>query len=84
MESIQSWVSKNKLASIGGLWATGVGASLAYSTARTPLKTSLKLIHARMHAQALTLGVLSAAAVFHYYEQQRAGEEAHGATASAN
>ena len=38
----------------------------------------------RMHAQALTLGVLSAAAVFHYYDQQRAGEEAHGAAASAN
>jgi hypothetical protein len=31
-----------------------------------------------MHAQALTLGVLSAAAVFHYYEQ-RADEEAHSA-----
>ncbi|KAK9913822.1 hypothetical protein M0R45_037629 [Rubus argutus] len=78
MEAIQSWVLKNKLTSIGGLWASGVGASLAYSTARTHLKPSLRLIHARMHAQALTLGVLSAAAVFHYYEQ-RADEEAHSA-----
>lgn len=31
----------------GGLWASGVGASLAYSTARTHLKPSLRLIHAR-------------------------------------
>ncbi|KAF3962515.1 hypothetical protein ACB098_06G134100 [Castanea mollissima] len=70
MEAIQTWVSKNKLTSIGALWASGIGASLAYnSRTRSPLKPSLKLIHARMHAQALTLAVLSGAAVYHYYEK---------------
>ncbi|MBA0659867.1 hypothetical protein Goklo_011960, partial [Gossypium klotzschianum] len=60
--------------------ASTIGASLAYNTyirARTPLKPSLRLIHAspilmgkcydRMHAQALTLTVLSGAAAYHYY-----------------
>ncbi|KAF8036832.1 hypothetical protein BT93_C2525 [Corymbia citriodora subsp. variegata] len=70
MEAIQSWVSEHKLASIGGLWASAIGASLAYSRAKSPLKPSLRLIHARMHAQALTLAVLSGAAVYHYYEQR--------------
>ena len=69
MEALQSWVSEHKLSSIGTVWATAVGASLAYSRARTPLKPSLRLIHARMHAQALTLAVLSGAAVYHYYDK---------------
>ncbi|XP_060180614.1 respiratory supercomplex factor 2 homolog C1565.01-like [Lycium barbarum] len=69
MEGLQSWFSEHKLSSIGTLWATAVGASLAYSRARTPLKPSLRLIHARMHAQALTLAVLSGAAVYHYYDK---------------
>ncbi|KAI7992425.1 hypothetical protein LOK49_LG12G03069 [Camellia lanceoleosa] len=80
MEALQSWVSEHKLTSIGTLWASGIGASLAYSRAKTPLKPSLRLIHARvmycwrkMHAQALTLAVLSGAAVYHYYEK-RLGE----------
>ncbi|GLT74554.1 hypothetical protein SLA2020_463420 [Shorea laevis] len=70
MEAIQSWVSEHKLTSIGAIWASAIGASLACNTrARTPLKPSLRLIHARMHAQALTLAVLSGAAAYHYYEK---------------
>ncbi|GMH05058.1 hypothetical protein Nepgr_006898 [Nepenthes gracilis] len=73
MEALQSWISKHKLTSIGTLWASAIGASLAYnsrSAKRSPLKPSLRLIHARMHAQALTLAVLSGAAVYHYYAQR--------------
>ncbi|XP_057723239.1 uncharacterized protein LOC130939154 [Arachis stenosperma] len=71
MESVQSWVSEHKLTTVGGLWASGIGASLiAYSRARSPMKPSLRLIHARMHAQALTLAVLSGAAAYHYYEKR--------------
>lgn len=52
----------------GGVWATAVGASVAYSRRRAPQRaTSLRLIHARMHAQALTLAVLGGAAAMHYY-----------------
>ncbi|MBA0596159.1 hypothetical protein Gorai_012990 [Gossypium raimondii] len=73
MEDIQTWVSNHKLTTINGaIWASTIGASLAYNTyirARTPLKPSLRLIHARMHAQALTLAVLSGAAAYHYYEK---------------
>ncbi|XP_020101936.1 uncharacterized protein LOC109719581 [Ananas comosus] len=67
MSSIQSWVAEHKLTSIGALWASAVGASLAYTRKRLPLKPSLRLIHARMHAQALTLAVLSGTALLHYY-----------------
>nr|AFK49396.1 unknown [Lotus japonicus] len=71
MESVQSWVSEHKLTSIGALWASGIGATLlAYSRTKSPMKPSLRLIHARMHAQALTLAVLSGAAVYHYYENR--------------
>ncbi|KAK4766271.1 hypothetical protein SAY87_007913 [Trapa incisa] len=44
-------------------------------TCQSPLKPSLRLIHARMHAQALTLAVLSSAAAYHYYEQRTARGE---------
>lgn len=33
------------------------------------MKPSLRLIHARMHAQAITLAALSGAAAYHYYEK---------------
>ncbi|GJN28484.1 hypothetical protein PR202_gb16613 [Eleusine coracana subsp. coracana] len=66
--SVQSWVEEHKLATIGGVWATAIGASVAYSRRRTPQRaTSLRLIHARMHAQALTLAVLGGAALAHHY-----------------
>ncbi|KAH6802238.1 hypothetical protein C2S51_033684 [Perilla frutescens var. frutescens] len=71
MEAVQSWISQHKLTSIGTMWGAAIGASLTYnSLARTPLKPSLRLIHARMHAQALTLAVLSGAAAYHYYEKR--------------
>nr|DAD26399.1 TPA_asm: hypothetical protein HUJ06_027867 [Nelumbo nucifera] len=76
MGPLQSWISEHKLASIGAVWASAIGASLvAYTRAKSPLKPSLRLIHARMHAQALTLAVLSGAAVMHYYDKNRAAEE---------
>ncbi|CAN6380342.1 unnamed protein product [Urochloa humidicola] len=66
--SVQSWVEEHKLATIGGVWAAAVGASVAYSRRRSPQRaTSLRLIHARMHAQALTLAALAGAAAFHHY-----------------
>ena len=54
----------------GAVWASGIGATLlGYARTGSPMKTSLRLIHARMHAQALTLGVLSAAAAYRYYQK---------------
>ncbi|KAF3433306.1 hypothetical protein FNV43_RR24408 [Rhamnella rubrinervis] len=81
MEAIQSWVSEHKLSSIGALWASGIGASLAYSRSRSsPLKPSLKLIHARMHAQALTLAVLSGAAIYRYYDKASSADHSAAST----
>ncbi|TYI62023.1 hypothetical protein E1A91_D10G215500v1 [Gossypium mustelinum] len=74
VESIRSWVSTHKLTSIA------IGASMAYTGSRTALKPSLRLIHARMHAQAFTLTVLSGAAAYHYYDKScRKQEEAASA-----
>ncbi|KAL8192863.1 hypothetical protein R6Q57_027311 [Mikania cordata] len=76
MEAIQSWVSEHKLTSIGAIWATTVGTSMVYTgSKRAPLKPSLRLIHARMHAQALTLAVLSGAALYHRYEKTQADRD---------
>jgi len=59
----------------GALWAAAIGGSLAYNSrarsSSSQMKPSLKLIHARMHAQALTLAVLSGAAVYHYYDNKK-------------
>ncbi|OMO75829.1 hypothetical protein CCACVL1_16021 [Corchorus capsularis] len=75
MEAIQSWVSEHKLTSIGAIWASAIGASMAYNSRARTLKPSLRLIHARMHAQALTLAVLSGAAAYHYYEKSCSKQE---------
>ncbi|KAB2063114.1 hypothetical protein ES319_A10G195700v1 [Gossypium barbadense] len=32
MEAFQSWVSEHKLTSIGAVWASAIGASLAYNS----------------------------------------------------
>ncbi|MFQ6646476.1 hypothetical protein Gotur_019145 [Gossypium turneri] len=78
VESIRSWVSTHKLTSI--VWASAIGASMAYAGSRTALKPSLRLIHARMHAQAFTLTVLSGAVAYHYSDKScRKQEEAASA-----
>ncbi|KAJ4760627.1 Hypoxia-responsive family protein [Rhynchospora pubera] len=56
MAPLQAWVTEHKLTSIGALWATAVGASFAYNGARTPLKPSLRLIHARMQCTSIDIG----------------------------
>ncbi|CAN6344187.1 unnamed protein product, partial [Urochloa humidicola] len=75
--SVQSWVEEHKLATIGGVWAAAVGTSVAYSRRRAPQRaTSLRLIHARLHAQALTLAVLGGAAAFmHYRSNNKSAEQ---------
>ncbi|KAE8711876.1 hypothetical protein F3Y22_tig00110270pilonHSYRG00016 [Hibiscus syriacus] len=56
-------------------WGGG-GASLAYNSwGRSSLKPSPRLIHARMHSQALTLAVLSGAAAYHYYEKNASTQD---------
>ncbi|XP_022870556.1 uncharacterized protein LOC111389801 isoform X2 [Olea europaea var. sylvestris] len=68
-ESIREWVVQHKLRTVGSLWASGVIGSLAYNWSQ-PGKTSVKIIHARLHAQALTLAALAGAAVAEYYDQK--------------
>ncbi|GLJ26679.1 hypothetical protein SUGI_1005230 [Cryptomeria japonica] len=67
--SVRKWVSDNKLTTVGTLWGSTLAASFAYNCARPSMKTSLRLIHARIHAQGITLAALSAAALLHLYEQ---------------
>ncbi|KAE8717841.1 hypothetical protein F3Y22_tig00110020pilonHSYRG00139 [Hibiscus syriacus] len=89
MEAFQSWVSEHKLTAIAAVWASAIGASLAYnSRGGSSLKPSLRLIMqgshhslsenhgqiALMHSQALTLAVLSAAA-YHYYEKNASSQD---------
>ncbi|OAE34032.1 hypothetical protein AXG93_4142s1170 [Marchantia polymorpha subsp. ruderalis] len=59
----------------GSLWATSVAGSLAYNFSNPNMKTSVKVIHARLHAQALTLAALAGAAVVEYYDH-KSGEKA--------
>ncbi|KAJ1383449.1 Hypoxia induced protein, domain [Sesbania bispinosa] len=61
LESIRKWVVEHKLRTVG---------SIAYNWSRPNMKTSVKIIHARLHAQALTLAALAGAAVVEYYDHK--------------
>ncbi|KAL4034562.1 hypothetical protein IC575_003214 [Cucumis melo] len=70
LESIRDWVSEHKLRTVGSLWLSGIAGSIAYNWSQPNMKTSVKIIHARLHAQALTLAALAGAAVVEYYEHK--------------
>ncbi|CAI9097069.1 OLC1v1033371C1 [Oldenlandia corymbosa var. corymbosa] len=69
-ESIREWVSDHKLRTVGCLWLSGITGSIAYNWSQPAMKTSVKIIHARLHAQALTLAALAGAAVVEYYDHK--------------
>ncbi|KMZ70007.1 Hypoxia-responsive family protein-like [Zostera marina] len=70
METFRKWIIDNKLKAVGCLWLSGVTGSVAYNWSQPAMKTSVKLIHARLHAQALTLAALAGAAGVEYYDRQ--------------
>ncbi|KAH0462645.1 hypothetical protein IEQ34_010220 [Dendrobium chrysotoxum] len=47
MESLRKWVVENKLRTVGCIWLSGIGSSIAYNWSRPNMKTSVKIIHAR-------------------------------------
>ncbi len=65
---VLSWALEHKLKTIGYVWLGGITGSLAYNWTR-PISTSLKLIHSRVYAQAITLGALGALASIEVYAQ---------------
>ncbi|XP_009772823.1 uncharacterized protein [Nicotiana sylvestris] len=68
-ESVRKWVIEHKLRTVGCLWLSGITGSIAYNWSKPNMKTSVRLIHARLHAQALTLAALAGAAAVEYYDQ---------------
>ncbi|EYU45551.1 hypothetical protein ABFS83_14G008600 [Erythranthe nasuta] len=70
LESIREWIVEHKLRTVGSLWASGIVGSMAYNWSQPNMKTSVKIIHARLHAQALTLAALAGAAVVEYYDHK--------------
>ncbi|XP_020583479.1 uncharacterized protein LOC110026734 [Phalaenopsis equestris] len=68
--SFRKWVVDHKLRAVGCLWLTGIGSSIAYNWSRPNMKTSVKIIHARLHAQAFTLAALAGAAAVEYYDHR--------------
>ncbi|XVE63072.1 hypothetical protein DITRI_Ditri06bG0170300 [Diplodiscus trichospermus] len=69
-ESVREWVVDHKLRTVGCLWLSGIAGSIAYNWSQPNMKTSVKIIHARLHAQALTLAALAGAAVVEYYDHR--------------
>ncbi|KAI4378933.1 hypothetical protein MLD38_016350 [Melastoma candidum] len=70
LESAREWIVEHKLRAVGSLWLSGIAGSIAYNWSRPDMKTSVKIIHARLHAQALTLAALAGAAMVEYYDHQ--------------
>ncbi|KAG6531826.1 uncharacterized protein LOC122054264 [Zingiber officinale] len=73
-ESLRKWVVEHKLRAVGCLWLSGIAGSIAYNWSRPNMKTSVKLIHARLHAQALSLAAVTVAAVVENYDHQSKSE----------
>ncbi|XP_068635559.1 uncharacterized protein [Aristolochia californica] len=69
-ESMRKWVVEHKLRAVGCLWLSGLAGSFAYNWSQPNMKTSVKIIHARLHSQALTLAALAGAAVVEYYDHK--------------
>ncbi|KAH7856543.1 hypothetical protein Vadar_002640 [Vaccinium darrowii] len=74
-QSVREWVVDNKLRTVGCLWLSGIAGSIAYNWSQPNMKTSVKLIHARLHAQALTLAALAGAAVVECYDHRTGAKE---------
>ncbi|XP_044498058.1 uncharacterized protein LOC123220108 isoform X1 [Mangifera indica] len=74
-ESLREWVVDHKLRTVGCLWLSGITGSIAYNWSQPNMKPSVKIIHARLHAQALTLAALAGAAVVEYYDR-KSGQKA--------
>ncbi|AQK72221.1 uncharacterized protein LOC100281627 [Zea mays] len=70
IESMRKWVVEHKLRAVGCLWLGGISSSIAYNWSRPNMKPSVKIIHARLHAQALTLAALVGSACVEYYDQK--------------
>eukprot|EP00475_Leptophrys_vorax_P032087 TRINITY_DN49190_c0_g1_i1.p2 TRINITY_DN49190_c0_g1~~TRINITY_DN49190_c0_g1_i1.p2 ORF type:complete len:102 (-),score=6.79 TRINITY_DN49190_c0_g1_i1:179-484(-) len=68
VEGIRAWVVENKIKAVGSLWASSVAGSILYNFRKPGEKMSVKLIHARLHAQGLTLAALVGAAAVEYYD----------------
>eukprot|EP00850_Spirogloea_muscicola_P022949 SM000319S12277 [mRNA] locus=s319:39068:40023:- [translate_table: standard] len=69
MERARSWLQTHRLQAVGTLWASGVAGSIAYNHFKRPNeKLSVKIIHARLHSQFLTLAALGAAALLEYHD----------------
>ena len=78
LRSMREWVVEHKLRAVGTLWLTGIAGSIAYNWSRPGMKTSVKIIHARLHAQALTLAALAGSALVEYYDHQSgSGSKVH-------
>ncbi|CAL5084791.1 unnamed protein product [Urochloa decumbens] len=78
LQSAREWVVDHKLRAVGTLWLSGIAGSIAYNWSRPGIKTSVKIIHARLHAQALTLAALAGSALVEYYDhQQGSGSKVH-------
>ncbi|KAF5739879.1 hypothetical protein HS088_TW12G01090 [Tripterygium wilfordii] len=75
IQSIREWVVDNKLKTVGCLWLGGITGSIAYNWSKPGMKTSVRIIHARLHAQALTLASLVGAAAVEYWDH-RSGAKA--------
>ncbi|KAK9691932.1 hypothetical protein RND81_09G229900 [Saponaria officinalis] len=74
-ESARRWVVDHKLRTVGCLWLSGITGSIAYNWSRPTMKTSVRLIHARLHAQALTLAALVGAAAVEYFDHKNSPTE---------
>ncbi|WCJ43097.1 Hypoxia-responsive family protein [Euphorbia peplus] len=70
VQSVREWIVEHKLRTVGCLWLSGIAGSIGYNWSQPNMKTSVRIIHARLHAQALTLAALAGAAVVEYYEHK--------------
>ncbi|MFS7967380.1 putative hypoxia induced protein [Helianthus anomalus] len=47
-QSMRQWVVDHKLRAVGSLWLSGIAGSIAYNWSQPGMKTSVRIIHARL------------------------------------
>lgn len=72
LDAVTNYIVDNKLKTVLYTWAGGISVCLGFQWSR-PIPTSLKIIHSRVYAQALTLAALGAVAGVEMYAAAQNG-----------
>jgi hypothetical protein len=76
---LKNWFQRNKLYAVGSIWGSAMAIAFMnqnFQKSTTNSRTSVKVIHSRLYAQAITLTALIAASAVEYYDRSQRSSKA--------